>query len=134
MARQDSYSRYTIRVPTDLYERVKIAAGDKSINAQIIEILEEKYPAPAPAPSEQEQYAQVVEWSDRVLLSTSEEEAKMLANEANEWLKGPGQSDYRIILSKPPDFGRWLPCIVHKDIVRADGMFSACIGSGGSGK
>ena len=132
MARQDSYSRYTIRVPSDLYERVKIAAGDKSINAQVIEILEEKYPAPAA--SEHEQYAQVVKWSDRVLLSTSEEEAKRLANEANEWLKGPGQSDYRIILSKPPDFGRWLPCIVHKDIIRADGMFSACIGIGGSGK
>lgn len=129
MARQDSYSRYTIRVPSDLYERVKLAAGDKSINAQVIEILEEKYPAPAA--SEHEQYAQVVKWSDRVLLSTSEEEAKRLANEANEWLKGPGQSDYRIILSKPPDFGRWLPCIVHKDIIRADGMFSACIEIGG---
>ncbi|MFH5773602.1 hypothetical protein ACHFJ0_05070 [Paracoccus sp. NGMCC 1.201697] len=46
MAKQDDYTRYTIRIPTDLYERVKAAAGDKSVNAQIIEVLEEKYPAP----------------------------------------------------------------------------------------
>lgn len=46
MAKQDDYTRYTIRIPTPLYERVKAAAGEKSVNAEIVETLEEKYPAP----------------------------------------------------------------------------------------
>lgn len=47
MAKQDDYTRYTIRIPTDLYERVKAAAGEKSVNAEIVATLEEKYPAPS---------------------------------------------------------------------------------------
>lgn len=46
MAKQDDYTRYTIRIPTPLYERVKAAAGDASVNSVIITALEEKYPAP----------------------------------------------------------------------------------------
>ncbi len=46
MAKQDDYTRYTIRIPTPLYERVKSAAGEKSVNAEIVATLEEKYPAP----------------------------------------------------------------------------------------
>lgn len=46
MAKQDDYTRYTIRIPTPLYERVKRAAGEKSVNAEIVAILEEKHPAP----------------------------------------------------------------------------------------
>lgn len=40
MAKQDDYIRYTIRVPSALYDAVQKAAGDKSINAEIIEKLE----------------------------------------------------------------------------------------------
>lgn len=40
MAKQDDYVRYTIRIPADLYERVKIAAGEKSVNAEIIDRLD----------------------------------------------------------------------------------------------
>lgn len=45
MAKQDDYTRYTIRIPTPLYERVKTAAGEKSVNAEIVATLEEAYPA-----------------------------------------------------------------------------------------
>lgn len=42
MAKQDSYIRYTIRVPAKLYERVQQYADEngRSINAEIMEILE----------------------------------------------------------------------------------------------
>lgn len=39
MAKQDDYVRYTIRVPSTVYDAVKEAAGDKSVNAEIIERL-----------------------------------------------------------------------------------------------
>lgn len=48
MAKQDDYTRYTIRIPTPLYERVKDAAGEKSVNAEIVATLEEAYPEPEP--------------------------------------------------------------------------------------
>lgn len=44
MAKQDDYTRYTIRLPTPLYERVKDAAGEASVNSLIVQVLEEKYP------------------------------------------------------------------------------------------
>lgn len=44
MAKQDDYVRYTVRLPAELYERIKRAAGDKSVNAEIIATLEEAYP------------------------------------------------------------------------------------------
>jgi hypothetical protein len=40
MAKQDDYARYTIRVPADLYQRLQEAAGEASINAEIIRRLE----------------------------------------------------------------------------------------------
>ncbi|HEV2518015.1 MAG TPA: hypothetical protein VGV07_22380 [Devosia sp.] len=40
MAKQDEYTRYTIRVPSKLYERLQSAAGDASVNAEIIRRLE----------------------------------------------------------------------------------------------
>lgn len=46
MARDDGYTRYTVRIPTPLYERVKKAAGEKSVNAEIVATLHEKYPPP----------------------------------------------------------------------------------------
>ena len=48
MAKQDDYTRYTVRIPTPLYERVKTIAGDKSVNAEIIEILSAAFPKPDP--------------------------------------------------------------------------------------
>lgn len=47
MARDDGFVRYTLRVPEDLYARVQRAAGAKSVNAEIVQALEEKYPAPS---------------------------------------------------------------------------------------
>lgn len=47
MTRDDGYTRYTVRIPTPLYERVKAAAGEKSVNAEIVSALEKAYPAPA---------------------------------------------------------------------------------------
>lgn len=46
MAKQDDYTRYTIRVPADLYQRVQDAADreGRSVNAEIVATLEEKYP------------------------------------------------------------------------------------------
>lgn len=46
MARQDDYTRYTIRIPTDLYERVKASSGEASVNSTIVAVLEEKFPPP----------------------------------------------------------------------------------------
>lgn len=46
MAKQDDYTRYTIRIPTPLYERVKAAAGEASVNAEIAATLERAYPEP----------------------------------------------------------------------------------------
>ncbi|WP_312795588.1 hypothetical protein [Tianweitania sp.] len=43
MAKQDDYVRYTIRVPSDLYARVQEAAGEKSLNAEIVERLESSF-------------------------------------------------------------------------------------------
>lgn len=40
MAKQDDYVRYTVRLPADLYQRIQNAAGDKSVNAEIIHRLE----------------------------------------------------------------------------------------------
>lgn len=39
MAKQDDYVRYTIRVPSDLYRRLQEAAGEKSVNAEIVQRL-----------------------------------------------------------------------------------------------
>jgi len=43
MAKQDDYVRYTIRVPADLYEQIREAAGDKSVNAEIIDRLQRSF-------------------------------------------------------------------------------------------
>jgi hypothetical protein len=45
MAKQDDYIRYTIRVPAPLYESIRVAAGDKSINAEIVERLYSSFSA-----------------------------------------------------------------------------------------
>lgn len=49
MTRDDGYTRYTLRIPTPLYERVKAAAGEASVNAEILATLEQKYPPPLTA-------------------------------------------------------------------------------------
>ncbi|PHS03814.1 MAG: hypothetical protein COA78_17230 [Blastopirellula sp.] len=41
MAKQDDYTRYTIRVPSPLYQALKREAGHRSVNAEIIERLQE---------------------------------------------------------------------------------------------
>jgi hypothetical protein len=47
MAKQDDYVRYTVRIPSDLYERVKSASGEASVNSLIVELLLEKFPEPS---------------------------------------------------------------------------------------
>lgn len=47
MRRQDGYTRYTVRIPTPLYERVKAAAGEKSVNAEVLLALQKVYDASA---------------------------------------------------------------------------------------
>lgn len=44
MKKDDGYTRYTVRIPTPLYDRVKEAAGEKSVNAEIVETLTKVYP------------------------------------------------------------------------------------------
>lgn len=48
MAKQDDYVRYTIRVPVDLYLQIQAAAGDKSVNAEIISRLYGSFDTHAP--------------------------------------------------------------------------------------
>ncbi|WP_404404921.1 hypothetical protein [Pelagibacterium halotolerans] len=43
MAKQDDYVRYTIRVPAGLYARLQDAAGEKSVNAEIVERLDRSF-------------------------------------------------------------------------------------------
>lgn len=44
MTRDDGYTRYTLRIPDALYERIKEAAGEKSVNAEVLSALEVAYP------------------------------------------------------------------------------------------
>ncbi|WP_191569529.1 Arc family DNA-binding protein [Paracoccus yeei] len=113
--------KFVVRLPDGMRDRIKAAAeaNNRSMNAEIVATLEEKYPAPDP---DHDQYAQVMRWADRIASASSEEEVRRLQQEANDWLKGPGKSDYRIFLFKPQKVGRWLPSIVHKDAIRPDGM------------
>lgn len=47
MDTRDSYKRTTLRLPQDLYDRIELrAAGKKSLNATILEALEEAFPKP----------------------------------------------------------------------------------------
>lgn len=43
MAKQDDYVRYTIRVPAGLYAAVQEAAGEKSVNAEIVDRLQKSF-------------------------------------------------------------------------------------------
>jgi len=43
MARQDDYSRITLRLPPELHEKVRKAAGERSLNAEIITRLERTF-------------------------------------------------------------------------------------------
>ena len=45
MAGHDGYTRYTVRIPDALYKRIKAAAGEKSVNAEIVLTLEHAYPS-----------------------------------------------------------------------------------------
>jgi hypothetical protein len=42
MAKQDDYARYTVRLPSELYQRVQshAEANERSVNAEIISLLE----------------------------------------------------------------------------------------------
>lgn len=80
MAKQDDYVRYTIRVPAGLYERLQKAAGEKSINAEIVARLEASLPATSemltPA-----QFKQVLEAKLAKMIESMEEFTRM-ANDA----------------------------------------------------
>ncbi len=41
MAKQDDWARITLRIPTELHQRLTSAAGVKSLNAEIVSRLEE---------------------------------------------------------------------------------------------
>lgn len=43
MTRDDGYTRYTVRIPTPLYEMLKEASGAKSVNAEIVLRLEASF-------------------------------------------------------------------------------------------
>lgn len=49
MAKQDDWTRITLRLPPDLHQRLSSAAEANSLNAVIVAALEEKYPAPPPS-------------------------------------------------------------------------------------
>ncbi|MBG6209261.1 putative DNA-binding protein [Labrenzia sp. EL_126] len=43
MTERDEYTRYTIRIPTELYDRLQEASGHKSLNAEITLRLEASF-------------------------------------------------------------------------------------------
>lgn len=114
--------RFMLRLPDGMRDRIKASAeaNNRSMNAEIVATLEEKYPAP-PEPG-QGPYADVVRWNDMIAAAKSEGEARALVEEANKWLGGPGRSSYRIFLFKPSGADKWLPSIVHKDAIGANGI------------
>ena len=52
----DKQDQFAVRLPDGMRDRIKIAAAasNRSMNAEIIDCLEEKYPAPAPSDIDQE--------------------------------------------------------------------------------
>lgn len=48
MAKRTEYVRYTIRVPEPLYKRIQEAAGEKSVNAEVVERLYASFDTEAP--------------------------------------------------------------------------------------
>lgn len=45
MSKQDSYVRLSVRLPAEIYAKVKAASGAKSINAEIVARLESSFQA-----------------------------------------------------------------------------------------
>lgn len=85
MTRDDGYTRYTVRIPTPLYERVKQAAGEASVNSLVVEALEEKFPAQT-SPIISEEALAIA----RKILEASDQESLAMLDELNaELAKGP---------------------------------------------
>lgn len=88
MTRDDGYTRYTIRIPTPLYERVKAAAGEASVNSLVVATLEEAYPPP-------EQFHAIEfitsEWTSQAR-DLSDAEQRDLADKINSRLADEGES------------------------------------------
>lgn len=82
MAKQAEYVRYTIRVPADLYARVQEAAGEKSVNAEIVAALAEKYPGPMQQP-----IGRLMREVSELSAITDSKEQKQAVEEANRELK-----------------------------------------------
>ena len=47
MAKQDDWIRITLRLPKDLHARISAAEGPSSLNATIVQALEEQFPSSA---------------------------------------------------------------------------------------
>ena len=43
MTDKEAFTRYTIRIPTELYDRLQAASGHKSLNAEITDRLEASF-------------------------------------------------------------------------------------------
>lgn len=72
MAKQDEYVRYTIRVPAELYDRLKDAAGEKSVNAEIVARLEDSFVRRAAVALSRGDLADLIGTLDRTLWSLGE--------------------------------------------------------------
>jgi hypothetical protein len=86
MAKQDDYTRYTIRIPTPLYERVKEAAGEASVNSLIVSLLDEKFPAPKEATPMKAAFQRLYRLMDWIQSAESEQDQDMRLREANDTL------------------------------------------------
>lgn len=104
MAKQDDYIRYTIRVPADLYQRVQDAADRevRSVNAEIVSTLEEKYPDP----KADMELSTLAAWLEYVRSGGPDDEIDDRMDEINRRLaKHPATTDFRlqVMVSGPVD-------------------------------
>lgn len=72
MTKKDDFVRYTIRVPTELYEKLQKAAGMKSVNAEVVERLEQSF----------KPHRRGVDWNDPEVMEAMRHAASYAAREA----------------------------------------------------
>nr|WP_111300346.1 Arc family DNA-binding protein [Paracoccus saliphilus] len=96
--------QYTVRFPDGLRDRIKAAAdaNNRSMNAEIVATLEEKYPAPA---VHEVRMSKIVEVVSRIQGAKDFAEQQDLVAEANEWLHSLDQSLTLRLLGEPDEKG-----------------------------
>jgi plasmid stability protein len=81
----EAAERFIIRLPDGMRDRIRIAAeaNNRSMNAEIVAVLEEKFPAPVPTQSVEDILKQ---WAPRIMAANDHKTRAQLIDEANDQL------------------------------------------------